>query len=239
MIIRQIKFLYSILLLPFLPFLLGMSYAGSLTFYKENNCTAQVSCQPNLSCDVTPPWEVFINWKKEWDDTEMVHRSVDGIITIHPIDYKENTGWLEIDEFVEVENDDGTFKQVKETYLTTLDKGINLGTKITGVKASYVVELSQEGNLFLWMEGNNPSGSSDSVNYGVDGVRLGTLTFYKEKWFVGDWANDRQYVTDGRAVVFIPEGKHTLDIFSREDGTKFREIRITNDSDYIPNGIGE
>ena len=40
-------------------------------------------------------------------------------------------------------------------------------------------------------------------------------------------------------MYYLEVGTHTLRVKGREDGTKIDRILITNDVDYVPEGLGE
>ena len=54
----------------FIPLFLGMTKQEAFNFYKQENCSDQVSCQPTLTCDSTPPWEVFSLFEQNWKDID-------------------------------------------------------------------------------------------------------------------------------------------------------------------------
>jgi hypothetical protein len=52
------------------------------------------------------------------------------------------------------------------------------------------------------------------------------------------WVWD-QAASDTTPVFFLEAGVHTLTIKQRESGTKIDRILVTNDLEYVPQGIGE
>ena len=47
-----------------------MTKQQAFDFYKQENCSAKVSCQPTLACDTTPSWEVFSLFEQNWKDID-------------------------------------------------------------------------------------------------------------------------------------------------------------------------
>ena len=232
-------FLSNKLMLNMSPFLtalvalflfMGMTEKESFDFYKQEHCSAQITCVPSMTCDVMPNWDVYTYWKQTWDEIDslnqlILHEEVNGLITIFAQEFQVNEGWTEIDEAV---LGNTTAENTIIRYIQSLpDTGKNLGTATTGAHVQYRINFSG-GIYYLWMKGNNPSGSSDSISYGTDGSRIDSLNFYKKIW-----SNSIQG-SSVRAVINVLPGVHHLNIWSREDGTRFSEIRLTKDGAYKP-----
>src|SRR3990167_4345907 len=216
----------------------GMTKQEAFDFYKAEHCSAQVSCQPTLACDTTPSWEVFSLFEQNWKDLDflpVIYQETSGLITIPADRFETNSGWADLDEVVQVNNPDGTVSNITQGYLQSLpDVGVNYGSAIEKTVAGQIVyaKMAQYrinfigGTYYLWMKGNNPSGSSDSIQYGVDGERINSLNFYKKIW-----SNTIQD-TGARATITVTAGIHVLNIFEREDGTRFDKIILTNNQGY-------
>src|SRR3990167_1650693 len=58
------------LVLLLIPLFLGMTRQQAFDFYKNQHCSAKVSCQPTLTCDTTPSWEVFSLFEQNWEDID-------------------------------------------------------------------------------------------------------------------------------------------------------------------------
>src|SRR3990167_5460337 len=99
----------------FIPLFLGMTKQEAFNFYKQENCSDQVSCQPTLTCDTTPPWEVFSLFEQNWKDIDslpVIYQEVNGLITIPADKWESNSGWADLDEVVQVNNPDGTVSNI-------------------------------------------------------------------------------------------------------------------------------
>ena len=73
--LNMIPFLTALVAL-FLFLICGKAYSMTIgeafNFYKAQHCSAQVSCQPTLTCDITPPWEVFSLFEQNWKDIDFL-----------------------------------------------------------------------------------------------------------------------------------------------------------------------
>ncbi len=146
------------------------------------------------------------NWVHSRDQIQL-----DGVMKISALNFESNEGWDEVDG-----------------WLTVPEGGVNLGVDIsTAAKLTYKLAILKAGTYYIWIEGQGDV-SSDSVNIGINGERILTITFIERLW-----SNYTQY-TNTRATLDLTEGIHELDIWVREDGVKIKEIRLTVDSEYIP-----
>ncbi len=109
------------------------------------------------------------------------------------------------------------------------DGGLNVKQDINNTpRLNYNIQIVKGGTHYLWIKGKGPHGSSDSINYGIDGERLGTITF-KDRL----WSNYTQY-TKTRATLDLSPGDYVFTLWMREDGTKIQEVRISNSEVYTP-----
>ncbi|MGR3219500.1 MAG: hypothetical protein ACUZ8H_06745 [Candidatus Anammoxibacter sp.] len=147
------------------------------------------------------------NWVNSKDDIKL-----DGIIKINALSFKSNEGWDEVDG-----------------WMTVPEGGVNLQTDIsTAAKLTYKLTILKAGTYYIWIRGGGADASSDSINYGINGVRTATITFLNRPW-----SNYTQY-TNRKAILELVEGIHDLNIWVREDGVKIQEIQLTIDSEYKP-----
>lgn len=116
-----------------------------------------------------------------------------------------------------------------KVWLQALPEGDNIGAQIEkSPKISCNIKVVEAGTYYLWIRGEGDDASSDSINYGIDGVRLGAITFFNQPW-----SKDRQN-HDEDAMVVLKEGSQLLDIWPREPGTKIAIAVLTKDVNYIP-----
>ncbi|HHE04788.1 MAG TPA: hypothetical protein ENL19_01840 [candidate division WOR-3 bacterium] len=155
------------------------------------------------------------------EDHEFIEWEADenGIIKIPSAGFTEN-----------VPSDTHKWENINEVWMATYpETGTNLGTNITDAPMlSYKIKVAEEGNYYIWIKGEGPDGNGDSVNYGVDGERTATITFFERPW-----SNYTQY-TNVRAAIYLTSGIHDLNIWMREDSVKIMIIVLTRDGDYTP-----
>ncbi len=154
------------------------------------------------------------------NDQEDAYGMENGIFKIPVVYYQEN-----------VASTTHQWELVDSVWMTTpeAESNTNLGTDISDApKLSYRLKVDNPGEYYLWIKGAGPDANADSVNYGIDGERTGTITFLDR-----DWSNHTQY-TNTKATVILPSGVHTLDIWMREDSTRIMLIEVAQDAEHIP-----
>ncbi len=118
---------------------------------------------------------------------------------------------------------------VDDVWMVSLPEGNSVGTDVSKApQLSCNIKIDDPGEWILWIKGEGPDASSDSVNYGINGTRLGAITFLNQPW-----SKDRQNSNDD-AILQLEEGTMSLDIWMREPGTKIMIVVLTKDSTYIP-----
>ena len=141
-----------------------------------------------------------------------------GSLTILASEFETNTpssthAWQPIDGYMTAFPDDGVAHYVAEL----------------SVMLTYKVKFIKSGDHMLWVEGLFVTASSDSLHYGINGDRIGDMTFLNRTW-----SNKRQSA-DGFTIVNIPEpGIYIVNIWMREDGSKFKTIRFETDQTIVP-----
>ncbi|KAB7627888.1 Ig-like domain-containing protein [Alkalilimnicola sp. S0819] len=119
----------------------------------------------------------------------------------------------------------------------------NNGTRLDSGLASrsprldYEIEFRQAGTHYLWLRGLGASGDDDSVHVGLNGLRQDGGNSIANFSPSNGWSNLRmgQHV----AVLNIPApGRHTLNVWMREDGFELDRILLTADASYLPEGDG-
>lgn len=105
----------------------------------------------------------------------------------------------------------------------------NLGTNIAdSPRLGYKIKVVEEGSYYVWIKGEGPDASADSVNYGINGDRIATITFLDRPW-----SNYTQY-SNTRATIYLTEGIHDFNVWMREDSVRIMIIELTQDSDHVP-----
>ncbi|MDH4232603.1 MAG: putative Ig domain-containing protein, partial [Nitrospirota bacterium] len=124
------------------------------------------------------------------------------------------------------------------TYIWTPQKGgILLDPLGTGGYARYTFTVPEAANYVIWGRVLAATTGDDSFYVSMDG---GTYALW-DTIVSGVWAWD-QVNNRGVAdpVVYpLTAGQHTLIVKQREDGTKIDRILVTNNMQYVPQGIGE
>mgnify|MGYP001574043350 CR=1 FL=1 len=134
-----------------------------------------------------------------------------GLLTIPAAGFSKNTGWTETS---------GTMSTPEGS------PEVNLADT-SGPALEYRVKFNRAGKHYVWVHGEKPSSSSDSLYYGLAGVKVNSVNFFSKLWY--NQAQDFSLIT-----LEVTAGEHVLNIWQREDGSKFSEIRITADASYVP-----
>lgn len=120
----------------------------------------------------------------------------------------------------------------------------NDGTNFDGDERApvlnYTIDFSEPGDYVVWarMEEGSLGGSSDSIQVGLDGgpiVDDGSVGFSAPgSW---DWTND----DDTTVTVDVPSaGRHTLNVYMRESGTRLDKLHLVEESDSAePSGYSQ
>ena len=98
-------------------------------------------------------------------------------------------------------------------------------------------ETPDAGDFTVWGRVLAPSWSDDSYFISIDGQPY--LRWNPPVTPTWNW---NQVATDpslGPAVYHLSAGQHTIIFVAREDGTLLDKLLITNDSGYVPDGLGE
>lgn len=90
------------------------------------------------------------------------------------------------------------------------------------------IRIAGEETYYVWIRGEGPDAAADSVNYGINGDRIATITFLHRPW-----SNYTQY-TNTRAVADLTPGDYKFNIWMREDSVKVVIAILTTDPDYVP-----
>jgi cysteine-rich repeat protein len=118
------------------------------------------------------------------------------------------------------------------------DTGILLAPGSTSPRLDYVVRFNRTGVHYVWVRGQGPSGTSDSVHVGLDGMAPASSDKIGGGWGAG-FAWTRSTADGVIATINVPSiGIHTINVWMREDGTVFDKLVLTPSSTYVPSGVG-
>lgn len=108
-----------------------------------------------------------------------------------------------------------------------------------GGYAEYTFEVSAAGNYVVWGRVISNTGGDDSFFVSMDGSEY--ALWDTQRGGTETWVWDQVSNRNGAAPVlfYLEAGEHTLILKQREDGTKIDRIFITNDMEYVPEGLGE
>ncbi|MFZ5376121.1 MAG: PKD domain-containing protein [Patescibacteria group bacterium] len=125
-----------------------------------------------------------------------------------------------------------------ESYITTTDSNVwrSEYQLNDSPMVSYEINFSTPGTYYLWVRTNNPSGTSDSVHFGLNNARVGTMELSN----VGSWGWSRtlRMSSSPASITVSSAGTHTFNIWMREDGTNVDKIILTTNASYTPSGEG-
>ncbi|WP_416399446.1 chitobiase/beta-hexosaminidase C-terminal domain-containing protein [Allohahella sp. A8] len=104
----------------------------------------------------------------------------------------------------------------------------------------YRIRFDQPGSYAIWIRGDGPDGSSDSVHFGLNGEAIAAgkaiTSFYPRGQL--DWSRYSQ-ATGKNAVITIPSaGVHTFNVWMRETGFIIDRVLLTKNTGYTPSGAG-
>lgn len=210
------------LVIIFLLALSGSSFAGDVSYVSEWQYKLIVEENMVVKCtQVLSGKCASWNWIKKGEnyltripdgDYLELTESVTFPIVIQANEFFDNTGWIQ-----------------DYSWMTTFEAGVNFGVDISDAPVlTYKLSVVVSGTYYIWLRGEGVDVSSDSVNYGINGAREATITFIDRPW-----SNYTQY-TNIVATIELAAGDNILNIWMREDGVKIKEIRITDDPNYVP-----
>lgn len=111
--------------------------------------------------------------------------------------------------------------------------------------AHYKVTIKTPGLYTFWLRRFWPDACADTVGMRFD--MAGKPRNLKKEALIGSddmskpprWAWSPWYLNGNPRQVFLSAGEHVLEVMNREDGPKFDVILLTNDRDYVPQGLEE
>ena len=237
------------------PILLeALSPPPGAEFVDNGNGTGTFTWIPPLGASASSPYSVTFRASDPSgaSDTEIVS------ITVQPAStgnaYVQDSGNQGIVS-IEAENYHRNISQGGHDWIQRGHAGASSGTGMraepdnrTIVKTNYTqlsphldfdIEFVKTGTHYVWIRGYGKNGGSDSVHAGLDGKAVSTaeaiISFNPDK----TWVWESRTKNGGRARIDIKSlGKHTLNLWMREDGFFVDKIVITTDAAYVPAGFG-
>lgn len=126
---------------------------------------------------------------------------------------------------------DPSWDVVPELTTITIDTAFstpNNGTKwddTSGPTATYPISNMKLGTYIVSVYGTGPDASSDSLHYGIDSIRVGSITLDSHVTPGLHWSSKLQ--GGGVAEIAILDNlAHTLQLFAREDGTSITQVKL-------------
>jgi hypothetical protein len=108
---------------------------------------------------------------------------------------------------------------------------------LSGGYANYTFTVPEAGNYVIWGRVLAATGGDDSFYVSMDGGVYALWDTVISTVWAWDQVNNRD-VADP-VVYSLTAGQHTLIVKQREGGTKLDRLLITNDLQYVPQGLGE
>ena len=127
--------------------------------------------------------------------------------------------------------------------LPNVNLNVNINTVISP-RLDYLVEFTQPGTYYVWVRGLADSapgaGQNDSINVGLDGTlpatsdRIGFFPF--GAGYV--WSGTTLDGNSRASLVVETPGRHTINVWMREDGFLLDKVLLSNNPDFVPTGSG-
>lgn len=127
--------------------------------------------------------------------------------------------WIEIDKKI--------FFPCTEECKDWIYRTDNIGIKYAEKEAEQLdlVSLNWEGGDYkITVCGNGPDGNSDSIYVGMDNAVITTIDL--KLWMLNKSRCSSDIQNGGVAIVNIPAGTHTIQLWAREDGLVVTDIKF-------------
>lgn len=104
-------------------------------------------------------------------------------------------------------------------------------------RLDFNIDFDTAGEHYVWVRGFGDTSSDDSLHIGLNGEAVTTGHYMRSG--TGGWQWSNTLHPDQAVKVFVPEpGKHTVNVWMREDGFQFDKLLITTNPGYIPSDTG-
>ncbi|MCY4045266.1 MAG: VCBS domain-containing protein [Cellvibrionales bacterium] len=121
--------------------------------------------------------------------------------------------------------------------ITSANEAYHFGNSLQGSTAQYAIQVTTPGTYYLWLKSIRPEvydNTSDSLHITLNGE----LQPFAMAVSGFGWRNSL-FGQEERAQITIDEaGLHTLGVWVREDGYRIDQLVLTQDPDFVPEGIG-
>ena len=143
------------------------------------------------------------------------------------------------------ENIEWVIEATKEGYTGTgyvvaiPDEKMKMGDTTNGPRIGFNISFETPGTFNVWVRMSGPSGSSDSIHLGLNGM---PVTFGANGLGIWDPAVGDTWMwkdsMGSRITLEVPTpGEHQFYIWMREDGVRVDSIILTTDTQYNPNNL--
>ena len=122
----------------------------------------------------------------------------------------------------------------------TPNNGAGVMDRTTAPRLDYAVDFATPGTYFVWLRMTGPSGEDDSVHAGLDGraATFGGLGMCHSAYGRLEWVN-AVWDRSGPVTVEVGQaGRHTFQLWMREDGVQVDKIVLIREPAVSPNGEG-
>ena len=114
-----------------------------------------------------------------------------------------------------------------------------MGDTTNGPRIGFNISFETPGTFNVWVRMSGPSGSSDSIHLGLNGM---PVTFGANGLGIWDPAVGDTWMwkdsMGSRITIEVPTpGVHQFYIWMREDGVRVDSIILTTDNQYNPNNL--
>ncbi len=123
----------------------------------------------------------------------------------------------------------------------TPDQGTlnNTGYVTNSPELAYRINFVKTGTHYLWLRTYKTSGTDDSFHAGLDGSGVSTADRIQGEDSSNSWQWSGKDMEGQRVRISVNStGKHTLNLWMREDGARVDKIVLTTSSSYTPSGSG-
>ena len=115
---------------------------------------------------------------------------------------------------------------------------IDTGFATTSPELQFAVDFPAAGTYTVWVRGIGPNAAGDSLHAGLDGQAVSTSdrmsfgVYGSENWFKSTMDTAPATITVATA------GRHTVNIWMREDGFVLDKLLLTSNTSFTPTGTG-
>jgi hypothetical protein len=104
-------------------------------------------------------------------------------------------------------------------------------------RLDFEVEFPKAGTYYVWVRGLGETQEDNSCHVGLDGKHVPSadkIAEFESEW---TWTRDTKDGEEATLKIDAP-GKHTLNVWMREDGFVLDRILLTTDKAFTPSGKG-